>query len=228
MKIDRRGAVKLLGGVSVASLLLLKSGFQKSVLAETQTGETGSDPDFMVLLIYTPRADAESRGYSKWLQDVDNPFFNSVPEIHHYTNWILTNGLSRLFPYTYFDFMVCKGRTAFDRAWMREEVLAFAGGWTKEWGQFPEATAEAMADNYHVYLCERLSPAVLQKTHTVSFTPLTEKVAHTTGSTETWKITESVLGSPHFKYFQVQYHADNAEVTASDNSLQAKIIASPD
>ena len=45
----------------------------------------------LILLVYTPREDSNARGYEAWLQEIDNPFFNDIPGIRHYTNWKTTS-----------------------------------------------------------------------------------------------------------------------------------------
>ena len=37
------------------------------------------------------REDSNARGYEAWLQEIDNPFFNDIPGIRHYTNWKTTS-----------------------------------------------------------------------------------------------------------------------------------------
>ena len=46
----------------------------------------------MILITYNVREGAEADGYEQWLRDIDNPFFNSVPGIRHYTNWKVVEG----------------------------------------------------------------------------------------------------------------------------------------
>ena len=59
----------------------------------------------LILLVYTPREDSNARGYEAWLQEIDNPFFNDIPGIRHYTNWKTTSAADCAFPYSHFDFM---------------------------------------------------------------------------------------------------------------------------
>lgn len=199
-----------------------------TAVAAAKTGKDCS-PGFMAILIYTPRRDSEERGYSKWLQEVDNPFFNEVPEISHYTNWIVTGGKSAVFPGEYFDFMVFEDRKAYDAAWSRQDVPAFAAGWTSQWGKFPDATEENMSENYHVYLAERITPEAT-KTRTVDVTPLLTRPASldVPSDTEFWEISEAVLGKPGFSHLQIKYNTSDGNCALSADALRAKIIATPD
>ena len=60
---------------------------------------------YNVLLTYTPRKETNLEKYEKWLIDVDNPFFNSINEVSHYSNWKVLNRLDN-FDFEYFDFFL--------------------------------------------------------------------------------------------------------------------------
>lgn len=76
--------------------------------------------DAMVFLPYTPRADADARGYDDWLREVDNPFFNAVPGIVHYSNWKVV-GLAKTAAFSHFDFMYgCAAAMLAGSRWRRQ------------------------------------------------------------------------------------------------------------
>ncbi|MGE0774099.1 MAG: hypothetical protein AB7G25_06135 [Sphingomonadaceae bacterium] len=226
--IRRRQALKVIGVGGLIGMSATSPLFGSEGASAAKSGKDSS-PGFMAMLIYTPRADAEARGYTKWIQEVDNPFFNGVDEISHYTNWLVTSGKSPLFPGEYFDFMVFKDRKSYDAAWSRRDVPAFAAGWTAKWGKNPDATAEKMSENYHVFLAERITPAAT-KTQSVDVTPLTAQPASPAvpSDTELWAITEGVLGKPRFSHLQIKYNDPGASSAPSLDALRAKIIATPD
>jgi hypothetical protein len=106
----------------------------------------------MLLLTYTPRADADARGYEQWLREVDNPFFNGVPGIAEYTNWKIVEPKLGVMPFTHFDTMLIEN-DALDRVWGNPEVGRFADGWRELWALNPGA--DDMGVNYQVSLARQ-------------------------------------------------------------------------
>ena len=102
----------------------------------------------MLLLTYTPRADADERGYERWLREVDNPFFNGVDGIVLYTNWKVAAVKAGEIRFTHFDTMFVEGVDVFDRP----QVQRFADGWVEQWGVDPDAGHTAV--NYQVLVTE--------------------------------------------------------------------------
>jgi hypothetical protein len=112
------------------------------------------DCDIMVLLPYTPRADANARGYEDWLRAVDNPFFNSVKGIAHYINWRVDRVLWGTVGFTHFDYMRLDPEHA-DAVWTNPAVIEFAAGWVRSWGVEPDAADASV--NYHSYRLRRVA-----------------------------------------------------------------------
>lgn len=162
--------------------------------------------DTMLLLPYTPRADSEARNYSDWLKEVDNPFFNSVPGVIRYTNWMVRPQHVQAFPFRYFDFLVVKDPAAVEKVWSNEELLTFAANWTRTWGVDPGA--RDMSVNYHVYLCQRTGPALpATSRHAI----LTMGVDIPGRPSETWRVIDPILGKPYSETFKVAYVDGPAE-----------------
>jgi hypothetical protein len=104
-----------------------------------------SDADYttMILLTYTPGVDVERLGYDDWLRKTDNPFFNTIPGIAHYSNWKVLDGSGGL-PFTHFDLLGLDGPGAVEQVWFDENLDRFREGWVAKWGYggtAPRATA---------------------------------------------------------------------------------------
>lgn len=107
--------------------------------------------ELMFYLPYTPRSDSNARGYEEWIRDVDMPFFNSVAEIAHYSNWRVDKLLAGTIDFTHFDFMFADPQKV-DMIWSNKDVAAFAAGWNEQWGRDPQNAD--LSVNYHVYRLE--------------------------------------------------------------------------
>lgn len=91
-----------------------------------------ADYTTMVLLTYTPGSDVESKGYDDWLRQIDNPFFNTIPGIAHYSNWKVLEGADA--PFTHFDLLGLDGPDAVDKVWFNADLDTFRDGWVAKWG----------------------------------------------------------------------------------------------
>ncbi len=185
----------------------------------------------MLLLTYTPRADSDDRGYDEWLREVDNPFFNSIPGITHYSNWKIVETRVGSLPFTHFDFMHIDGIDAVSKVWENERVQEFAAGWTEKWALDPRATD--MSVNYQVMLCSEVAAPSTpgRRTDTLLFLPYTPRpdaqsrgydrwlqevdnpflnsqpeIVHYTN----WRIREAVLGHVDYTDFDAMY-VDSAD-----------------
>jgi hypothetical protein len=108
--------------------------------------------DTMLFITYSVRADADHLVYEEWLRQVDNPFFNAVPGIVHYSNWKISAGAHALAPNVYFDFLGLDSPAALDFVWNDAAVNAFRHRWRLRWGI---ADPSDHAANSQIYLCER-------------------------------------------------------------------------
>jgi hypothetical protein len=175
--------------------------------------------DLMVFLPYTPRADSAARGYEQWLVDIDNPFFNAVPGILHYSNWRVTNPAPGGF--THFDFMYLDPALA-DSVWANPEVIAFAAGWTEQWGIDP--TGPDLSVNYNAY---RLKLVAGQG----AFDPSAVRVAgNQIGAARfggaVWAVEASMVGSSPTPFHEFAFGAA-AGSTGPADSLTGTLVAAP-
>jgi hypothetical protein len=86
----------------------------------------------MVLLTYTPGSDVEAHGYDDWLRETDNPFFNTIPGIAHYSNWKVLDGAD--VPFSHFDLLGLDGPDAVEQVWFNKDLDTFRDGWVAKWG----------------------------------------------------------------------------------------------
>lgn len=194
-----------------------------------------SDLRDLLLLVYTPREDSTARKYDDWLRDIDNPFFNGVPGIQHYTNWKITSPADCAVPYTYFDLMYVEDKNKLDDIWGNPDVEKFAQGWTDSWGRYPAATPETMDKNYQVYLCEMTSGDLMTPWQPATFMTAQSAVSEAQGR-RTFKILDTVLGDQRFSHFAMQPLNNTSEFTAAAavrpsecyGCALGELVASPD
>ncbi|MCU1717713.1 hypothetical protein [Pseudomonas sp. 5P_3.1_Bac2] len=146
----------------------------------------------MLLLTYTPRADAESRGYNPWLREIDTPFFNSVKKIAHYGNWKVTPPSANRVDWTHFDFMHLASGVEAEDILLQPDVAEFAAGWTRQWGVDPHAAD--LSVNYRVHKAERVRQGQIKRGGLVALI-LSPNPNHLPVQAEIWKITGMVLGT---------------------------------
>lgn len=182
------------------------------------------DATVMVFLPYTPRADSLSRGYHAWLRETDNPFFNSISGILHYSNWLVTAVHRGLTAFTHFDFMLFASREDTGRVWSNPQVVDFAANWTRTWGIDPDGGD--LSVNYHSYLATRTAGQAGRRGDRVLL-GLQPGGHH--ADAEYWKITEPLVGRPDFTGFCLRFGAAADAVTAdwAATVLEGSIIAAP-
>lgn len=145
--------------------------------------------DTMFFLPYTPRADSNDRGYEEWLRAVDNPFFNGVDGIEHYSNWKVASVLKGNIDFTHFDFMFVD-RVKEPGIWTTPRVAEFAAGWTTSWGRDPDNAD--LSVNYHVYQLNHAAGPIEFSPQEVTVILRAEGDAPKAGSS--WTVAKSVLG----------------------------------
>ena len=100
--------------------------------SETRTLE--SCPS-VIFITYTPGPGEQERGYEKWLREVDNPFFNSIPGIRHYANWQIERVLTAPpLGYAYIDFLGLEAASDLERVWFNPDLDRFRKEWVRLWG----------------------------------------------------------------------------------------------
>jgi hypothetical protein len=173
--------------------------------------------DLMVFLPYTPRADSASRGYEQWLVDIDNPFFNRVPGILHYSNWRVTNSAPGHF--THFDFMYLDPALA-DSVWTNPEVIAFAGSWTDQWGIDPQSAD--LSVNYNSYRLRLRSGQSMFDPSAVRITGSTSDAARFGGAV--WAVEAPMVGTSPAPFYEFAFGASGSEPVDSQSGT---LVAAP-
>ncbi|EPX85102.1 hypothetical protein [Salipiger mucosus] len=108
----------------------------------------------VIFIAYTVPPDAEPRGYSQWLRDVDMPFFNAIPGTGHYANWRIGEMLEGGAPaWDYFDFQGLDSEEDLERVWFNPDLDGFRRNWLKLWGY---GRGEAPPVLRHAYLMRRV------------------------------------------------------------------------
>ena len=159
-----------------------------------------SDFDAALVLTYSPRDRAEEEGYADWIRRVDNPFFNGVPGIVHYTNWRIVEGMAKV-PYGYFDILALEDSASFDSVWLSDDVRAFTAVWRDKWGAEPGTDSDR---NSHVYLCERVSRGGAEWTDKVLFAP-GATAAQAGNGFEEWRVGRSIKGDLRFQTLALKF-----------------------
>lgn len=154
----------------------------------------------MLFLPYTPRDDADARGYDDWLRCVDAPFFNSVPGVAHYSNWKVAEVLTGSVPFTHFDFLLLDG--AVEQVWGNARLQDFAAGWLDKWGRDP-ANAD-LSVNYHTYLADRWLGCAPARSGTVLL-GLEPDVQAVPATAEVWRVRTAVIGTAPYASFGFRY-----------------------
>ena len=178
------------------------------------------DHPAMVLLTYTPRIGTNLGEYEDWLRRVDNPFFNNVPGIGHYTNWkVVQPEVDAVF--TYFDFLSLSNVEDFERIWSSSAVMDFTAHWRSLWGQSPDGADLAL--NAHIYIFQRQGGG-LQVAGQQVWIEASRELNDVWLAEESWKLVRSVRGDPRFHYLRISFTGDWEQKT---NVIQGKIIAAP-
>lgn len=163
----------------------------------------------MLFLPYSPRGDADARGYDDWLRQVDNPFFNTRPGIRHYSNWKVIDGAAA-HGFTHFDFLLLDEGFASARVWEDAPLAAFAADWVRAWGADPDGEAAA---NYHCYEARLEGGDAGTWAERVAIDP-------EGGAGERWSLVAGVVGTPPWPSFTRRFGA-------SDGALVGELIAAP-
>ena len=174
----------------------------------------------MLLLTYTPRLDANIKEYEDWLRKVDNPFFNNINGISHYTNWKIINKNNNI-KFTYFDFLAFDDINSFDSVWHSKEVIDFTSNWRVMWGKDPNN--EDLSLNAMVYLLERVCHRSLNinKNISIEFLSTAKKAEN---KNQVWKLKKSLRKEAFFKHFIISTNKKKLE-----NSFWAlgELVATP-
>ena len=110
-----------------------------------------------LFLSYTPRADVDLEEYHRWLQDVDNPFFNGRPTVRRYVNYRIVEAVLGSEDFTHFDILEIEGDGGAGSVFDDPEIAAFARDWVRLWGKVADPDAADQSVNYRVMLCETVA-----------------------------------------------------------------------
>ena len=150
-----------------------------------------ADSPAVLLIVYSPGPGAEAAGYEAWLREIDNPFFNAIPGVHHYANWKIERVLHGAAPgYDWFDFQGLVQEADLERVWFNPDLDHFRTEWIRLWGYAPSPHP---AQRY-AFLMEPVGPARgvaqpwLRLTAGTGEPPLDED--------RSWRVTEAI--SKHF------------------------------
>lgn len=99
------------------------------------TPRTISNSPLVIFIVYTVGQTAENNGYCDWLAKVDNPFFNAIPGIRRYENWVLTDVMAGgPLEWSYFDFKGLQREEDLETVWFNPDLDAFRKEWIRLWG----------------------------------------------------------------------------------------------
>ena len=172
----------------------------------------------LVLLTYTPRLDVNLKEYEEWLVKVDNPFFNSIKEVAHYSNWkVVSKSIKEKF--NYFDFLCFETLSDFNKAWNSKELNTFTREWRRLWGQAPDSNKLHL--NAKVYLLKKLDIEFLELENFVEVKFLKKKntVLNVKG---TWQLVESLRDESNFNLVETNFIKTLSE---TPDEITGKIIA---
>ena len=194
----------------------------------------------VIFIAYTVPKDAEARGYSQWLRDVDMPFFNAIPGTGHYANWRVQSLRQGTPPaWDYFDFQGLTSEADLDRVWFSPDLDQFRKGWLDLWGYGRDTAPPVLR---HAYLMRRTGPTTPSKDTTLTLScgqgpvPETGDVRwqvesvlhkHFGGASDSAWRTPVAAGNPlGFDWISATYGPD-ADLKG-ELTLQADLIAAPD
>jgi hypothetical protein len=185
--------------------------------------------DHLFLLTYTPRDGAEEAGYVRWLRQVDNPFFNRVPEVAHYSNWRLVDAPADA-RYRYFDLMGMVDAAAADRMFGRDDVKKFTAHWRELWGRDPGGSD--LSRNAEVFRAERTARGNAMA-RWAAFVPGGSAAAMTDRGFSGWRIVQGLRSEPGFRNFAIKFLASDAKFGGLPAEVRAaarlaECIASPE
>ncbi|WP_109467116.1 hypothetical protein [Albibacillus kandeliae] len=201
------------------------------------------DCPLVIFIAYTVPPDAEARGYSQWLVDVDMPFFNAIPGTGHYANWRISKRLlGDETAWDYFDFQGLAREDDLERVWFNHDLDGFRKNWLSLWGY---GGGEAPPVLRHAYLMRRVGPATPRLDRELTLTGGLGTVPEGTGDVR-WQV-EGVLHK-HFggagdgdwltppkafnplglDWIAIDYGKENALSSSAKLACTANLIAAPD
>ncbi|PPR79635.1 MAG: hypothetical protein CFH01_00300 [Alphaproteobacteria bacterium MarineAlpha2_Bin1] len=173
---------------------------------------------YLVLLTYTPRKETDIEKYENWLINVDNPFFNSLNKVYHYSNWKVLGG-SENFGFTYFDFLTFNSLSDFNTTWNSTEVREFTSEWRRMWGQAPHS--DKLHLNARVFLLEKLRNKFQEFKSFVSINFNKKDIYLKKYS---FKLIKSLRDEADFEYLKIEFFHEQNQISSDING---KLIVAP-
>lgn len=162
----------------------------------TQISSKDADPrdidlgKTLVLLTYTLPPDARRRGYNEWLRQVDNPFFNSIVGIEHYSNWEILESDRVSLPFSHFDLLFVDGPDSLEGVWFNQELEVFRREWMEKWGYGGNETPPA---NTVAYLASGSAAGEVSVGQLRRFSAHRNKVADGRSLRDLWLVSHLVV-----------------------------------
>lgn len=108
----------------------------------------------LVLITYTPRDDAQERGFEDWLREDGSPTLNALPGVVGHSSWRISEPAFGTPDYTHFDVLFVEGRAQVSALLSDPAVRAFADGWVEQWGREPGGD---LGDNFRLCVCQQIA-----------------------------------------------------------------------
>lgn len=124
-------------------------------IASVPERTVGNSP-LVIFIVYTVGPEAEKNGYSDWLVKVDNPFFNAIPGVRRYENWVVTDVVAgRPLEWDYFDFKGIDSEDMLESVWFNPDLDGFRKEWIRLWGYGRQDPPPILR---HAYLMRPIKP----------------------------------------------------------------------
>ena len=181
----------------------------------TSLGRHLADCPAVLLIVYTTGPEAEVNGYEPWLVRVDNPFFNAIPGVHHYANWVVTDVLrGGSLPFTHFDFQGLDAEASLEKVWFNEDLDGFRREWIRLWGYGTALPSPMLANAY------LMRPSQAPTGDRTPFALITAGRGTPPPADLTWRVKETIR-----KHFAIQAGGPWRVPSAADNPLGLDWVA---
>ncbi len=202
----------------------------------------------VLFIVYTPGPGAEERGYAKWLREIDNPFFNAIPGVHHYANWKVEEArIGAPLDYTHFDLQGLAAANDLERVWFNPDLDVFRREWVRLWGYSAGAPGPVQASAYLMRPVHQravparsfarvsggIGPAPEDHDHAWRFTETIRKHYAMGTSGDAWRLPVAEDNPLGLDWLVLDYGGDTASLAAAEPpagatlSFNARLLAAP-
>jgi hypothetical protein len=203
------------------------------------------DCPLVIFIAYAVGPTAEEKGYSKWLRDVDMPFFNAIPGTLHYANWRLQSvNLGAPPVWDYFDFQGLVSEADLKRVWFNPDLDHFRSEWLRLWGYGNQKPPPVIAHSYAMRLVgsspDHQTDDTLMLSGGTGPPPSADAdliyqvdgVLHKHfgggATSEVWQTPASDNNPLGLDWLAVQYGSDRQPLKGASFAAQSTLIAAPD